>query len=62
MFGPTRQETIWEWRNLHNEELHKIIRTTNSSRMRLVGYAAYMGDRECAYISVRFGLFRAVNI
>ena len=43
MFGPKRDEVIWEWRKLHNEELndlfssHNIVRVIKSRRMRWVG-------------------------
>jgi hypothetical protein len=42
IFGPKRDEVTWEWRRLHNKELHavysspSIIRVIKSRRLRRV--------------------------
>jgi hypothetical protein len=49
VFGPKRDEVIWEWRKLHNEELNdlyalrNIVRVVKSRRMRWAGHVARMG-------------------
>jgi hypothetical protein len=53
IFGPKRDEVTWEWRNLHNEELHdlysySIVWVIKSRRMRWAGHVARMGGEECA--------------
>jgi hypothetical protein len=51
IFGPKRDETMIEWRKLHNEELQdlysspSIITVIKSRRMRLVGHVARMGEK-----------------
>ena len=51
-FGPKRDEIIWEWRRLHNEELNDLYFSTNiiwvfkSRRMRWAGHVAHMGGEE----------------
>jgi hypothetical protein len=51
IFGPKRDEMIWDWRKLHNEELYNlyfspsIIRIIKSRRMRSAGNVARMGIR-----------------
>jgi hypothetical protein len=48
IFGPKGDEMTWDWRKLHNEELHNsysspsIIRMIKSRRMRWVGHVARM--------------------
>jgi hypothetical protein len=48
--GPKRDEVTWEWRRLHNEELHDlhsslcITRVIKSRRMRWAGHVARMGE------------------
>jgi hypothetical protein len=55
IFGPKRDEVIWEWRKLHNEELNdlytsaNIVRVIKSRRMRWVGHLVYMGKRRGVY-------------
>jgi hypothetical protein len=50
IFGPKRDEVTGEWRKLHNEELYilysspNIIRQIKSSRMRLAGHVARVGE------------------
>jgi hypothetical protein len=52
IFGPKRDEVIWKWRKLHNEELNdlysspNIIRMIKSRRMRWPGHVAHMGKGE----------------
>jgi len=49
IFGPRRDEVTWEWRRLHNEELHDLYSSPNivwvikSRRMRWAGHVARMG-------------------
>jgi hypothetical protein len=51
IFGPKRDETIGDWRKLHNEELHNsyfspsIVRRVKLRNMRLTGHIARMGRR-----------------
>jgi hypothetical protein len=51
IFGAKRDEMTGYWRELHNEELHKlysslsVIRMIKSRRMRLVAHVARMGRR-----------------
>ena len=55
IFGPKRDEVIWKWRKLHNEELNdlysspNIIRVIKSRRIRWLGHVAHMGERRDAY-------------
>jgi hypothetical protein len=32
IFGPKRDEVTWEWRKLHNEELHNLYSTPTLCR------------------------------
>ena len=49
IFGPKRDEN-WEWRRLHNEELHSLYRSPNimrvikSRRLRWAGHVARMEE------------------
>jgi hypothetical protein len=51
IFGPKSDETTWEQRRLHNEELYNvysspnIIRVNKSRRMRWAGHVAWV-ERE----------------
>jgi hypothetical protein len=45
MFGPKRDEVMGEWRKLHNDELHNVIRIIKSRRMRWAGHVARMRIR-----------------
>ena len=55
IFGPKRDEVIWEWRKLHNVELSDlycssiIVRVITSRRMRWAGNVARMGERKGVY-------------
>ena len=55
IFGPRRNEVIWEWRKLHNEKLNNlysspnIVRVIKSRRMRWAGHVARMGDGRDVY-------------
>jgi hypothetical protein len=55
IFGPKRDEVTGEWRKLHSDELHilysspNIIRQIKSSRMRLAGHVARMGEERKVY-------------
>jgi hypothetical protein len=48
--GPERDEVTWEWRKLHNEELHdlycspNIVHVIKPRRMRWAGHVARMGE------------------
>ena len=50
IFGPKRDEVIWEWRKLHNEKLNdlysspNILRVIKSRAMRWAGHVARMGE------------------
>ena len=50
IFGPRRDEVMWEWRRLHNEELNdlycspNIVRVIKWRRMRWAGHVARMGE------------------
>jgi hypothetical protein len=50
IFGPKRSETIGDWKELHNEELHNLysspnkIRMIKSRRMRRAGLEVRMGE------------------
>jgi hypothetical protein len=52
IFGPKRDEVTGNWRNQHNEELHKlysspsIIRTVKSKRRGWTGHVTQMARRE----------------
>jgi hypothetical protein len=52
IFGPKRDEVTWEWRKLHNEELHdlyfspNIVQVIKSRRTRWAGLVARMGRGE----------------
>jgi hypothetical protein len=46
VFGPKRDEVAGEWRKLHNEELHNLIK---SRRMRWAGHVARIGEKRNAY-------------
>jgi hypothetical protein len=55
IFGPKRDEVIWRWRKLHNEELNdlhspSIIQVTTSKRMRWAGHVAGMGNGRGLYM------------
>jgi hypothetical protein len=51
----TLRDRRWDWRKLHNEELHKlysspnIIRMIKSRRMRWAGHVIRMGETRNAY-------------
>jgi len=53
-FGPTRDEVIQEWRELHNYKLNdldyssNIIRVNKARRMRWAGHVAHMGEKRGA--------------
>jgi hypothetical protein len=54
IFGPKRDEVIWGWRKLHNEELHNLYCSLSilriiKSRMRWAGHVARMGEKRYAY-------------
>jgi hypothetical protein len=57
IFEPKRDEVTGGWRNLHNEELHdlysspntSIIRIIKSRRMRWAGHVVRMGEKRNAY-------------
>jgi hypothetical protein len=55
IFRPKRDRVTGGWRNLHNEELHKlysspsIIRIIKSRRMRWAGHVARMGEKRKVY-------------
>jgi hypothetical protein len=63
IFGPKRDETIGDWRRLHNEELNdlyssqNIIRVIRSRRMRWAGHVTRMGKRE-VHTGFRWGDLR----
>ena len=50
VFGPKRDEVIWELKKLYNEELRdlyslpNIVRVVKSRRMRWAGHLARMGE------------------
>jgi hypothetical protein len=49
IFGSKRDEVTWEWRKLHNEELHDlyssptVVRVIKSIRMRWAGHVPRIG-------------------
>jgi hypothetical protein len=55
IFGSKRYEVTGEWRKLHYQELHDLyssptfVRLIKSSRMRLAGRVARMGNRRGVY-------------
>jgi hypothetical protein len=55
IFGPKRDEVTAGWRELHNEELHKLysssskIKMIKSMRMRLRGHVARIEEKMKAY-------------
>jgi hypothetical protein len=55
IFGPKRQETVGDWRRLHNEELHNfyaspdVIKVIKSRRMIHAGHVTRMGDIRNVY-------------
>ena len=54
IFGPKRDEN-WEWRRLHNEDLHSfyrspnIVRVIKSRRLRWAGHVARMEEGRSAF-------------
>jgi hypothetical protein len=56
IFGLKREEVLGGWRNLHNEELHKLYSSPNvsrmikSRRMRWAGHVECMGEKTNAYM------------
>ena len=53
IFGPKRDEN-WEWRRLHNEELHSLYRSPNivrviKSRLKWAGLVARMEGSRSAF-------------
>jgi hypothetical protein len=50
VFGAKRDEVMWEWRKLHNEELNDlyssptIVQVIELRRMRWVGHVARMAE------------------
>jgi len=52
MFGAKGEEETWEWRRLHNEELHDTFSSLNnfwvirSRKMRWAGHVARMRGEE----------------
>jgi hypothetical protein len=55
IFGPRRNQVTFEWRKLHNVEIHNlysspdIIRQIKSRRMRWAGHVARMGEDRKMY-------------
>ena len=55
IFGPKKDEVIWEWRKLHNEELNilycspNIVWVIKLRRTRWAGHVAGMGERRGVY-------------
>jgi hypothetical protein len=55
ILGPKRDEMIGGWRELHNEALHNLYRSTSiiiiikSRRLRWVGHVARIGAKRNAY-------------
>ena len=51
IFGPKRDEVIWEWKKLHNEERNDLYSSPNivgvikSRRMRRMEHVARIGER-----------------
>ena len=51
----TKRDENWEWRRLHNEELHglyrspNIVRVTKSRRLRWAGHVAIMEGGRSAF-------------
>jgi hypothetical protein len=56
IFGPKRNEVIWEWRRLHNKEVYalyssrNIVRAIKSRRLKLAGYVARVREMRGVYI------------
>ena len=52
IFGPKRDEVIWEWRKVHNVELNdlysspNIVRVIKSGKMTWAGHVARIGERK----------------
>ena len=52
-FGPKTTEGSWEWRKLHNEDLHDlycslyVLRVTKLRRMRWAGHVVLWGRERC---------------
>ena len=55
IFGPKRDDVIWEWRKLHNVELNglycspNIVPVIKWRRISWVGHIAHMAGRRIAY-------------
>ena len=55
IFGPKKDELLFEWRKLHNEELNdqysspNIFRVIKSRRMKWAGHVARMGEKRGVY-------------
>jgi hypothetical protein len=55
IFGSKRDEVMWEWRKIHNEEFNdlyfspNIFQVIKSTRMRWAGHVVHMGKRRGVY-------------
>jgi hypothetical protein len=55
IFGPKRDKVTWEWRKLHNEELHdlyssaSIVRVIKSKIIKWAGNVARLVERRGVY-------------